>query len=184
MWGGPSTPPYIPARIMLKRPVNTLGPRQNGRHFADDIFKCIFLNENVWISIKISLQFVPLGPIVDIPALVQIMAWCRAGDKPLSEPMMVRLPTHICVNELNNSLLTVCNKLCFVWFAGMFFIIPCMDTLVKTDLRTISFDVPPQEVSTVALARFKIIFITGHFCPGCHCGNYYHGNLPRLDTRR
>ena len=26
---------------------------------ADDIFKCIFLNENVWISIKISLKFVP-----------------------------------------------------------------------------------------------------------------------------
>ena len=33
--------------------LNTLRPRQNGRHFPDDIFKCIFLNENVWISIKI-----------------------------------------------------------------------------------------------------------------------------------
>ena len=32
-----------------------------------------------------------------IPALVQIMAWRRPGDKPLSEPMLVRLPTHICV---------------------------------------------------------------------------------------
>ena len=28
------------------------------------------------------------------------MAWRRSGDKPLSEPMMARLPTHICVNEL------------------------------------------------------------------------------------
>ena len=35
--------------------VNTLRPRQNGRHFPDDIVKCVFLNENVWISIKISL---------------------------------------------------------------------------------------------------------------------------------
>ena len=35
--------------------VNTLRPRQNGRHFPDDIFKWIFLNENVWISIHISL---------------------------------------------------------------------------------------------------------------------------------
>ena len=77
--------------------LNTLRPRQKGRHFADDIFKWIFLNENVWISIKISLKFVPQGPINNIPALVQIMAWCRPGDKPLSGPMMVRLPTHICV---------------------------------------------------------------------------------------
>ena len=37
---------------------------------------------------KISLKFVPRGPINNIPALVQIMAWHRAGDKPLSEPMM------------------------------------------------------------------------------------------------
>ena len=38
-----------------------------------------------------------MGPINNIPALVQIMAWRRPGDKPLSEPMMVRLLTHICV---------------------------------------------------------------------------------------
>ena len=51
-------------------PFNALRPRQNGRHFPDDIFKCIFINENVWISIKISLKFVPKGPINNIPALV------------------------------------------------------------------------------------------------------------------
>ena len=50
--------------------LNTLRPRQNGRHFADDIFKCIFLIENVWIPIKSSLKFVPRGPIHNIPALV------------------------------------------------------------------------------------------------------------------
>ena len=83
----------------LSWPLNTLRPRQNGRHFADDIFKCIILNENVWIPIKISLEFVPKGPINNIPALVQIMAWRRPGDKPLSEPMMVGLPTHICVTR-------------------------------------------------------------------------------------
>ena len=74
--------------------------RQNGPHFAGDIFTCIFLNENVWISINISLKFVPKNPINDILALVQIMAWRQPGDKPLSEPMMVRLPTHICVTRL------------------------------------------------------------------------------------
>ena len=81
------------------RNINTLWPRQNGRHFADDIFKCIFLNENGWIPIKISLKFVPKVPINNIPALVQIMAWRRPGDKLLSEPMMIRLPTHICVTQ-------------------------------------------------------------------------------------
>ena len=76
--------------------LNTFRPRQNGRHFLDDIFKCIFLNENIWISIKISLKFVPQGPT---PALVKIMAWHRPGDKPLSDPLMVRLSTHICVTR-------------------------------------------------------------------------------------
>ena len=79
--------------------INTLRPRQNGCHFHDDIFKCIFMNENVWISIKISLKFVPKGPHYNIPLLVQIMAWCRPGDKPLSEAVMANLPTHICVTR-------------------------------------------------------------------------------------
>ena len=79
--------------------LNTLRPRQDGRHFPDDIFKCILLNENVWILIKISLKFVPKGPINNIPALVQIMAWRRPGDKPLSEPIMVSLLTHICITQ-------------------------------------------------------------------------------------
>ena len=75
----------------------TLRPRQNGRHFPDDILKWIFFNENVWISIEISLKFVPKGQINNIPALVQIMAWRRPGDKPLSESIMISLLTHICV---------------------------------------------------------------------------------------
>ena len=71
--------------------IKTSRPRQNGRHFADDIFKCIFMNEIVWISINISLRFVPEGQINNIPSLVQKMAWRRPGDKPLSEPMMVQV---------------------------------------------------------------------------------------------
>ena len=49
---------------------NTLRLRQKGRHFADDVFKCIFLNGNLWISIKISLKFVRKGQINNIPSLV------------------------------------------------------------------------------------------------------------------
>ena len=78
---------------------NTLRPRQNERPFPDDIFKCIFENENVGIVLKISLTFVPKAPINNIPSLVQIMVWRRPGDNPLSEPMMVGLLTHICITR-------------------------------------------------------------------------------------
>ena len=74
---------------------NTMRLRQNGSHFADDLFKYIFLNENVWIWNKILLKFVSKGSINNIPALVQIRAWHRPGDKPLSEQMVVRLLMYI-----------------------------------------------------------------------------------------
>ena len=57
-------------------------PRQNGRHFPDNVFKRIFLNKNVGLSLK----FVSKGPINNIPTLVQMMAWRLIGDKLLSEP--------------------------------------------------------------------------------------------------
>ena len=50
--------------------LNTLGPRQNGRHFTDDIFKCIVVNKNIWIPIEILLKFVAKGPINNVPALI------------------------------------------------------------------------------------------------------------------
>ena len=80
--------------------INTLRPKQNGRHFPDDILKYHFLNENVWFLFKISLKCVPKVPINKIPALVQIMAWRRPGDKSWSETMMVTLLTHICATRL------------------------------------------------------------------------------------
>ena len=52
-----------------------LRPRQNGRHFPDDILKWILFTENLWISIKLSLKIVPSGSINSIPALVQIIHW-------------------------------------------------------------------------------------------------------------
>ena len=86
--------------MRVRSSLNTLRPKQYGLYFPDDIFKWIFLNENVCISIKISLKFNPKGLINNNPALVQIMAWCRLGDKPLSEPMMFSLLTHICVTGI------------------------------------------------------------------------------------
>ena len=57
---------------------------------ADDIFKCIFLNENDKIPVHISLTFIPRDPIDNEAALVQVMAWCQTGNKPLPEPMMTQ----------------------------------------------------------------------------------------------
>ena len=63
------------------------------RHWSRGKMVAIFLKECVWIAIKISLWFVPRGPINNISALVHIMTWRQSGDKPLSEP------THICVTR-------------------------------------------------------------------------------------
>ena len=61
-----------------------------GDILADGIFKYIFLNENIWISNRIPLKYVPWGLIDNMSALVQIMAWRYSGDKPLSEPMLTQ----------------------------------------------------------------------------------------------
>ena len=77
------TPICSPGQIFLAHCIheiqdslNTLKPKQNGNYFADAIFKCIFLYENIWISIKISLKYVGKGTINDITAFVrQAFIW-------------------------------------------------------------------------------------------------------------
>ena len=67
--------------------INTLGSSNNGSHFADNIFKYLSLIDNCWILFKfIQLKCVSNGPIWNESTLVQIMAWLRIGNKPLSEP--------------------------------------------------------------------------------------------------
>ena len=69
---------------------NSYPPGQNGRHSAEDIFKSIFLNENVRIFIQLSLKFVPKGPIDSKLSLVLVMACRLFGAKPLPEPMLTQ----------------------------------------------------------------------------------------------
>ena len=109
-----------------------------GRDKMDAISQTIyssafFMDENIWIPIKISLKFVPEGPVNNIPALVQIMAWRRPGDKPLSEPMMVsyrRIYASAGLNELmyskgidgwttNHRLLYLRLGLCLIYFLAL-----------------------------------------------------------------
>ena len=77
---------------------HTLRPRQSGR-FLRRHFQMHFLQWRVSISIEMSLNFF-IGSS-NIPALVQIMGRRRPGDKPLSEPIMVSLVTHIWSLGLN-----------------------------------------------------------------------------------
>ena len=133
--------------IALIEGFNTLRPRQNGCRFANDTFKHIFLNENVKISIKISLKFVPKGPINNIPALVQITAWRRSGDKPLSEAMMVSLLTHICVTRpqwVNRSIWWYSKRYvslldCITWTLFLF--------TNEWNILSVILDIPPCKIA-------------------------------------
>ena len=55
---------------------------------TDGNSKYIFLNENDRIPMRISLKFIPNGPICNILTFVQIIAWRRPGDKLLSKLML------------------------------------------------------------------------------------------------
>ena len=68
--------------------LNSSPPGQNDRHLSDDIFKYISMNEK--ILILISLKFVPMSPIDNMSALVQVMVWCWTGSKPLPEPILTK----------------------------------------------------------------------------------------------
>ena len=63
---------------------------QNGRHFADDIFKCFYMKQNLCILVRILLKFVSKSPIDSKPTLVQIISWRWTGDKPLSETIVTK----------------------------------------------------------------------------------------------
>ena len=69
---------------------NTQRSRQNGGHFVDASFRCIFLNENDCILIEFLLKFIAKGPIDNTSELVEVMAWHQTGNQPLPQPMMTK----------------------------------------------------------------------------------------------
>ena len=97
--------------------VNTLRPGQDGRHFGRQHFRLHFLEWNFFNFTQNFTEICYLDLIDNMSALVQIMAWPRTGDKPLSEAMLLccvdayvslslnKLThwgwvTHICVSKL------------------------------------------------------------------------------------
>ena len=102
----------------LVHDLNTLRPRQNGCYLADDIFKYIF-NENVWISIKISLKFVPNEPVDNKSALVQGNGLApnrrQAITRTNDDPVQWRINASPGVNELTFDTCRKKNEPC-AWF--------------------------------------------------------------------
>ena len=80
---------HMIAQVPMKQPwrmwFNSSPLEQNGSYFTDDMFKSVLVNEKFSILNQISLKFVPIGPNDNKSALVQLMAWCWTGDKPLTE---------------------------------------------------------------------------------------------------
>ena len=82
--------PYLILDFFCVELFNSSPHGQNGHHFADNIFRCIFVNETICILIQISLKFVPKGLIDNMWALVQVVAWHLTCHKPLPESMMTQ----------------------------------------------------------------------------------------------
>ena len=110
--------------------LNTLRQRQHCRHFAKDIFKCIFFNEDVWILLKISVKSVPNVRINNIPALVKKrLAADQATSLYLNQWWLVywRIYASLGLNELNKTV---------VWHSLDACYCPaCRTTLVATRFR-------------------------------------------------
>ena len=77
-------------QLIIYGKLNILGPRQNGCHFANDIFILIFFYDNCCIFIQISVTFVTMGATDFESALVQDKVCRWKGNKPLSEPMITK----------------------------------------------------------------------------------------------
>ena len=89
--------------------INKLRPRQNYRD-CSDIFKCIFLNENAWISVPISLKPISKGPIYNSPSLVQIMAWADQATRHCPNQTWLvyrRKCRYLLLSDLRAQLITV-----------------------------------------------------------------------------
>ena len=84
-------------RLCLWQPMTHWGQDKMDAISQTTVSRAFSSMKNCCILIKFSLKYIRKGAIDNNRALVQIMAWRRSGDKPLSEPMMVRLPTDICV---------------------------------------------------------------------------------------
>ena len=83
--------------------IHTLKCEQNGRYFADDILKCIFLGENCCIPIQMSWSFVHKGLLYNASALVDVIVWHRTGHKQFSEQAFIEFHDAMLCNKVTMS---------------------------------------------------------------------------------
>ena len=123
------------------------------------IFACYVLTY-VWDAVSIlnhlTRKFAPKGPINNIPALVQIMAWRRQGDKPLSEPMLIFAPTHICVTRPQWLKYASDGRSPSPWF-GFLFEKLYEESWAKYDLTKFSMDSLPDTQN----CRLRMLWLVG-----------------------
>ena len=110
--------PMWPFGITWPQWVNTLRLGQNDCHFAGNISKCIFPMKGFVIWSKFHWQlFVHMGPIDNNSTLVQVMAWCLFGTKPLSEPMLTKIVWHHTTSPGHNGMKTVIQYVSYkIWY--------------------------------------------------------------------
>ena len=126
--------------------IKTLRPRQNGRHFADDIFTCVFLNENIWMQINISLKFLIKCQINNIPQLLQIMTCRRPGARPL---FYWRIYASLGTNEL--------------WKFSMWY------KRLLDSLNTFISDMCPRSLAEAIIYEIRIYSISQEICTRFCC---------------
>ena len=158
------TGPLLTSEFPSQRPIiemqsiNSSPCGQNGRHFADDIFKSFFVNKEYLNLTLISLKFVPKGPIDNKSTLDQVMAWCRTGDKPLPEPILPYSMMHICGTRgscVNVTFFDSHNKLTVTWHA----IILMYITSTYSDIMTkMAIPLCSDENFTIILLNSNIDF--------------------------
>ena len=61
-----------------------------------DILRTTHSNGFTWNTVFISLNFFPKGPIENMSALVQVMAWRQTGHKPYLDWLWLSSFTYVC----------------------------------------------------------------------------------------
>ena len=156
------------------RHANTLRPWQNGRHLPDDILKCTYWMKICQFRLIFHWSFSSRGPINNIPALAQIMAWRRIGDKTLSEPILTQITEAYMryLGEMSQTHWYICdNAACYqVTVAGAVIPIPCH---VVTSLELIWRSSRVDEIFVRPILKWFIVTwpndrAQGYWPPGWH----------------
>ncbi|GAB0198542.1 stomatin [Grus japonensis] len=89
-----------------------------------------------WILVITSLFFTVITFPISIWMCIKVLQYFRIAvkSKNYGDPPEHKEVNSFCLPELGPT--------------SLFFVLPCTDSFIKVDMRTISFDIPPQEILT------------------------------------